>query len=156
MIKIQHNLLPSWVKWRMKLLRCIVSLVLILAVSSSGIPVNMTEDTSRNGVVGLEDAVLQVQDLTQSANNTAVFAFNFEKLLSTLSVVAGLKNLVNPNKESKSSKHQVQVTISPDKITNSFSIHLPPLLSSSEEYPEHSAFYASRTLDASTPPPRIA
>ena len=140
----------------MKFLRCIVSLVLTLAISSSGIPVYMIEDVSRNGVVGLEDAIMQVQDLTQSTSSTAGFEFSFENLLNTLSAVAGLKNLVNPNKESKSSKHQVQVTISPDKIINSFSIHLPPLLSSSEEYPEHSAFYASRTLDASTPPPRIA
>ena len=139
----------------MKLLRCIVSLVLTLAISSSGIPVYMIEDVSRNGVVGLEDAIIQVQDLTQSSSSTGGFEFNFENLLNTLSAVAGLKSLVNPNKESKSSKHQVKVTISPDKITNSFSIHIPPLLSSSEEYPEHSAVYESRPPDSSTPPPRL-
>jgi hypothetical protein len=140
----------------MKLLRCIVSLVLALAISSSGIPVNMIEDVSRNGVVGLEDAIMQVQDLAQSPSSTAGFEFNFENLLNTLSAVAGLKNLVNPNKESKSSKHQVQVAISLDKITNSFSLLIPPLLSSTGEYPEHSVVYASRPLDASTPPPRFA
>ena len=140
----------------MKLLRCIVSLVLTLAISSTGIPVYMIEDVSRNGVVGLEDAIMQVQDLNQYSSNSAGFEFDFENLLNTISVVAGLTNPSDPNKESKSNKHQVQVVTSPDRITNSFSIHLPPLLASSAEYPEHSFLLASRPLDASTPPPRGA
>ena len=56
--------------------------MLTLAISSSGIPVYMIEDVSRNGVVDLEDAIMQVQDLTQSTSTTGGFEYNFENLLN--------------------------------------------------------------------------
>ena len=140
----------------MKLLKNITSILLVLVISTTGIPCFLAEDASHDGIVDLHDAILQVKDFADSADGSKSFGFRFEKMLNTLSSVAGLKTLIDPDKESKSSKHQGSIIISPDRIINSFSIHLPPLLSGMEEYSEHLIVYKSRTLDPSIPPPRIS
>ena len=140
----------------MALMKNITSILLVLVISTTGIPCFLAEDASRDGTVDLQDVILQVQDFTESAESNVSFDFRFEKMLNTLSSVASLKTLIDPDKESKSSKHQGNIIISPDRITNSFSIHLPPLLSGMEEYSEHLIVYKSRTLDPSIPPPRIS
>jgi len=140
----------------MNLMKNITAILLILAVAATGIPCHMAEDASCDGMVDLQDAVLQVQDFSESADSPVSFSFQFEKMLNTLCSIAGLKNLIDPNKESKSSKHQSNQVVSPDKITNSFSIQLPPLLMNTEMYSENPHIYESRTLDPSIPPPRPA
>ena len=140
----------------MNLMKNITSILLVLVISTTGIPCYLAEDASCDGMVDLQDAILQVQDFSESANGSVSFSFRFEKMLNTLCSIAGLKNLINPNKESKSSKHQIKVVIAPDKSVNSFSIHLPPLLISTVEYTEHLVSYQSRALDPSIPPPRIS
>jgi len=140
----------------MNLIKNITSILLVLVISTTGIPCFLAEDASRDGTVDLQDVILQVQDFTESAEDHGSFNFRFEKMLNTLSSVASLKTLIDPDKESKSSKHQGSIIISPDRIINSFSIHLPPLLSGMEEYSEHLIVYKSRTLDPSIPPPRIS
>jgi hypothetical protein len=140
----------------MNLIKNIISFVLILVIASTGIPCFLAEDASRDGTVDLQDAILQVQDFSAAADSSFSFALGFEKMLNTLSSVAGLKNLIDPNKESKSSKHQSNLVITPDKITNSFSIKLPPLLTGTETYTEKPLLYESRSLDPSIPPPRPA
>ena len=121
----------------MKLMRNIMSILLVLVISTTGIPCFLAEDASRDGTVDLQDVILQVKDFTESAESNVSFGFRFEKMLNTLSSVANLKTLIDPDKESKSSKHQVNIIVSPDKITNSFSIHVPPLFSGIEEYSEN-------------------
>ena len=140
----------------MKLLKNITSILLVLVISTTGIPCFLAEDASHDGIVDLQDAIMQVKDFAVSADGSASFGFRFEKMLNTLSSVAGLKTLIDPDKESKSAKHQIKVVIAPDKSVNSFSIHLPPLLMSTEEYTEHLVSYQSRALDPSIPPPRFS
>ena len=140
----------------MNLMKNITSILLVLVISTTGIPCFLAEDASRDGTVDLQDVILQVQDFTESAEDHGSFGFRFEKMLNTLASVARLKTLIYPDKESKSSKHQGSIIISPDRIINSFSIHLPPLLSGMEDYSEHLIVYKSRTLDPSIPPPRIS
>ena len=140
----------------MNLVKNITGILLVLVMVSTGIPCYMMEDASCDGMVDLQDAILQVKDFAGSADDSASFGFRFEKMLNTLSSVAGLKTLIDPGKESKSAKHQIKVVIAPDKSVNSFSIHLPPLLMSTAEYTEHLVSYQSRALDPSTPPPRFS
>jgi hypothetical protein len=140
----------------MNLLKNIISLLLIFLIASSALPLYQVEDASHDGLVDLEDAILQVQDFTRSADSSVAFSLRFEKMLNTFSSVAGLKKLIAPNKENKSAKHQASIVIAPDKITNSFSIHLPPKLTCLEDYPEYLVSYESRHLDPSSPPPRIS
>ena len=137
-------------------MKYITSFLLVLVISISGLPVFLVEDASHDGTVDLQDAILQVQDFSESADSSFSFALGFEKMLHTLSSVAGLKNFIDPNKESKSSKHQSNLVITPAKITNSFSIKLPPLLTGRETYSEKPLLYESRASDPSIPPPRIS
>ena len=134
----------------------ITSIVLALVISTTGIPCFLIEDASRDGAVDLQDVILQVQDFTEAAEGIVSFDYRFEKMLSTLSHVADLKTLLNPDKEKKSTKHQLKLVISPDRFINSFSIHVPPQFSGSEEYYEYLTVYESRDLDPSVPPPRIS
>ena len=140
----------------MKLLENITSILLVLVISTTGIPCFLAEDASHDGIVDLHDAILQVKDFADSADGSKSFGFRFEKMLNTLSSVAGLKTLIDPDKESKSSQNQVNGSISLDKITNSFSIRVSSMLSSTAEYFQNISTYESRTLDPSFPPPRIS
>ena len=140
----------------MNLMKNIMSILLVLVISTTSIPCFLVEDASHDSTVDLQDAVLQVKDFVESVDGAASFDFRFEKMLNTLSSVAGLKTLIDPNKGSKSSKHQSNVGISLDKITNSFSIHLPPMLSSTVEYSQNISTYGARYLDPSSPPPRTS
>ena len=140
----------------MNLIKNITGILLVVVMATTGIPCYMMEDASCDGMVDLQDAILQVQDFSESAARPVSFSFRFEKMLNTFCSVAGLKKLIDPNKESKSSKHQSTQVVSPERITNSFSIQLPPLLLTRAEFPENSTTYDSRTLDPSIPPPRIS
>lgn len=140
----------------MDLIKNILSTLLILLVTSSGLPVYMMEDASRDGTVDLQDAIMQVQDFVQSAEGQVSFSFRFEKMFNTLSSVAGLKSLIDPDKESKSSKHQIKVVVAPDKITNSFFINLPRLQTGTEVYTENFLLYESRVFEPTIPPPRLS
>jgi hypothetical protein len=140
----------------MHLIKYITGIFLVIVISTTGIPCYMVEDASHDGTVDLQDAILQVKGFAESADGSASFGFSFEKMLDTLSSVAGLKTLIDPNKESKSSQNQVNVSISLDKITNSFSIRVPSMLSSTAEYFQNIFLYESRTLDPSIRPPRIS
>jgi hypothetical protein len=133
----------------------ITTVFLVVVISMACVPCYMMEDASHNCMVDLEDAILQVQDLTEAAD-CGSFCFRFEKMLNTLSTVAGLKTLIAPHNESRTSKHQGNIVILPDKITNSFSAHFPPLLQNSVRYSESIISYESRTPDPSIPPPRIS
>ena len=140
----------------MTLIKYIISIFLVLVISMSGIPCFMVEDASRDSIIDLKDVILQVQDFSGSAENSDSFVFNYEKMLNTLSSVAGIKTVVNPNNENSSSKHQSKFVINADKITNSFALHLPLLLISREEHPDNSVIFESRYLDPSSPPPRFS
>jgi hypothetical protein len=82
----------------MNLIKNIMSILLVLVISTTGIPCFLVEDVSHDGTVNLQDALLQVKDFAKSADGSASFDFRFEKMLNTLSSVAGLKKLIDPDK----------------------------------------------------------
>jgi len=61
---------------------------------ASGLPLFSPEDGNRDSRVNLEDAILCVQDFARTADNPAAFTANFEKTVSALQVVAGLKTVI--------------------------------------------------------------
>jgi len=139
----------------MNLMKYITSLLLVLVVATTGLPVFLAEDANRDGMIGLEDVILHVQDFSASAQDSTSFSIGFEKMLNTLSSLADLKTIIDPNRENNKSGHQVNMTISIAKITNTFSISLVPELTGTEQYFENSVLFESRTLPPATPPPRI-
>ena len=140
----------------MNLLKNTISYLLILVIISSGIPIYLVEDATHDGVIDLEDAILQVQDFTESAESTISFSLHLEKMVSTLSSIAGLKTLINPNKEDKSSQKSASIVVPLDTISNSFTIHFPHDLTGTKKYPKHLIIYESKSFAPTTPPPRIS
>ena len=141
----------------MNLLRYTATVFLIIVITMSGVPHFLAEDTSRDGMLDLDDVILQVQALANSADDSsASFDSSFEKMMNTLASVAGLKTLINPGKESGTTKQQANLVISPDKICNSISFHLPLLLTVTQKYVEPPVIHAPGFRDPAVPPPRLS
>lgn len=84
----------------MKTLRHILCLILIATLMASGIPMYNSEDATMDLRVGLEDAVLRVQDFARSAETSAGFSESVARAVSTLNVVAGIKAVISEDKGS--------------------------------------------------------
>lgn len=83
----------------MKTLKLILSVILIFTLMSAGAPVFNPEDANRNDRVDLADAVLWVKNFAQTAEDPSEFAESVKKVVSTMSVVAGLKTVIKDNTE---------------------------------------------------------
>ena len=140
----------------MKLMKNITAILLVLFISTTGMPCFLAEDASRDGTIDLQDVILQVQDFTKSVDSAASFGFRFEKMLNALSSVAGLKNLISPEEGKKSSKYQSGSTVSLDRIYQPFSIRLVPVLTGIMDFTENTVSYNSLSFNPDTPPPRIS
>lgn len=79
----------------MKTLHHILCLLLIATLMASGTPMFSPEDATMDLRVGLEDAVLRVQDFAKSAEAPAEFSESVARAVSALSVVAGLKTVIS-------------------------------------------------------------
>ena len=80
----------------------IVSLVLVVFLLSSGLPLFSPQDANRDCIIGLDDAISRIKDFARTADNSASFTTSVEKLLSTLHVIAGLKTVIKPAHDKKS------------------------------------------------------
>lgn len=125
----------------------IISAILIITLLSSGLPLFSPEDTNRDSMVTLEDAILHVRDLARSAENPETFTAGMKKTLSTLYAVAGLKTIIKKNN---------------DKFKTQFGFEIPCLISSntllilSNNYSlssERDFFYESIAISPDPPPP---
>ena len=128
----------------------ILSVILVLLMLSSGLPLFNPEDANRDQKIGLDDAILQVKDFAGTAEETGSFAARVERMLSTLHVVAGLNTIMKPARDTQST-------------VASFDLDLPYLVSFSDEFAptdvpsslcEKSVLYESVVFAPSPPPPQ--
>lgn len=126
----------------------IISVILIITLLSSGLPLFSPEDADRDTMVTLEDAILNVRDLAGTTENPAAFAVSMKKTLSTLYAVAGLKTIIKKNNDIK--------------FKTQFGFEIPYLISSntllilSNNYSlssERDFFYESIVTSPDSPPP---
>ena len=81
----------------------IVSILLVFLMLGSGLPVFTFGDVSRDGRTDLQDVILSVKDLVQTAENPGALTHNFKQVVTTFSAVAGLKTVIKQADDSKSS-----------------------------------------------------
>ena len=86
----------------MQTARHILSALLILGLLSSGLPLTEPEDANRDKRVDLEDAILCIRDLVQTAETPGSFTVEVETAILALYQVADLKTSISPVNETKS------------------------------------------------------
>lgn len=134
----------------MKAARHLVTAVLIIVLLSSGIPLFTPEDTNRNSIIDLGDAILSVRDFVRSAENPETFTSHIERTLTTLHIAAGMKTVIKAAGSEKS-------------LNTVLSLNFPSLISSNaffinpgftSEIPEYTFQYESIACSTESPPPR--
>jgi len=78
----------------MRIVRSILSLTLAVALLASGLPVSIFEDADRDRDIDLQDAVQLVRSVADTAENPADFKEAFQRAVSALHVVAGIKTVI--------------------------------------------------------------
>ncbi|MDM8516513.1 hypothetical protein QUF76_09955 [Desulfobacterales bacterium HSG16] len=85
-----------------KIVRNIISIMLIFTILVSGWSVFSPEDQNLDNCVDLKDALMMVKKFDRKMLNPAVFYPNLKKLISTLRVVAGLNTVIKAEKQVQS------------------------------------------------------
>jgi len=80
----------------------IISLLIIVAMLSTGLPLFNYEDTNLTNRVMLEDAILNAQALARSVQDAGSFEAEMKKTLSSLYVAASLKTVIKTDNGAKS------------------------------------------------------
>ena len=132
----------------MHTVRHILTISLVLAILTSGLPLFSPEDANRDSTVDIRDAILSVKDFARTADNLSAFAANFENAVSALQALAGLKTVIKPANNAKSA------TASP-------TLDLPYLISSFDflfaqatcSKPAGQSFYYQSILSSPDSPP---
>lgn len=78
----------------MKIIRHILTFMLIISLLASGLQRFVPEDSDRNGRIDLSDAVLSAKSFAKASQN---FKQNFGKMVSAMYVAAGLKTVIQAN-----------------------------------------------------------
>ena len=134
----------------MHTVRHILTISLVLAILTSGLPLFSPEDANRDSTVDIRDAILSVKNFARTADNPSAFMANFENAVSALQALAGLKTVIKPANNAKS------VTASP-------SLDLPYLISSfnflfaqvaCSKPAGQSFYYQSILFSPASPPPQ--
>lgn len=136
----------------MRTARHILSTLLVFGLLASGLPLTLPEDANHDKRVDLEDAILSIRDLVQSAEEPGSFAFEVETVFTVLNHVAGLKRSIRPVNEEKSKSasltssgfYLIPSVDKPARAENSFPIA------------EKCSLYESFSLEPATPPPKRA
>ena len=132
----------------------IVSLLLVLLLSTSGLPLFYPEDASRDGRVDLRDAVLLVRDLSVEADRPGLFGREFTNLVKAVRVVAGL---VTDIRQQTDTAPGPDTTILKERHDQSLLPRIPALVYlGGEPCPafETLSTYQSVVLTPTTPPPK--
>lgn len=136
----------------MRIIRILVHSLLLVAILSTGLPLSQPADMNRDGRTDLSDAIISVRELARTAVNGSAFREGVENALVTLSVAAGLKNMISkerdPGMGSPSSALPTFLIASPVQFTV-FSTMVYGDLS-------HEFLYNSPALTPLAPPPRSA
>jgi len=83
--------------------RNIVSLLLVFLMLGSGLPIFHPGDVTRDGRTDLQDAILSVKDLAQTADAPGALSGDLARVVTTLTAVAGLKTVIKQANELNSS-----------------------------------------------------
>jgi len=132
----------------MQTVRYILSAILIFAMLASGLPLFSPEDANRDSSVDLKDAILCVQDFARTADNPAAFTANFEKTVSALQVVAGLKTVITSAGDTKSLT--ASLTLDSPYLASLFDFSFAPAACSK---PAGQSFYYQSILSSPDSPP---
>jgi len=74
----------------------IVSLLLVLLMLGTGLPIYNLGDVSQDGRTDLQDVIISVKDLARTTEAPGALTANFKLAVTTLSAVAGLKTVIKP------------------------------------------------------------
>ena len=80
----------------------IVSILLVILLMGTGLPVFHSVDLSRDGRTDLQDVILSVKDLAQSAEDAGKLNQNFKQVVTTITAVAGLKTVIKKTSDTNS------------------------------------------------------
>ena len=135
----------------MRTAKHILSTLLVFGLLTTGVPLTGPEDANHDKRVDLEDAILCVRDLVQTAETPGSFAFEAQTAISVLHHVAGLKRSIRPVNETKSK---------PTSLTSlAFylipSVNTPYHVEDSFSLSENWFLYESLSLEPPTPPPEM-
>jgi hypothetical protein len=135
----------------MQTARHILSALLILGLVSSGLPLTEPEDANHDKRVDLEDAILCIRDLVQTAKTPGSFAVEEETAISALYQVAELKKSIGPVNDTKSKPTS--------RTSNGFylvsSVNTPDRMEKVSSLPENCILFESLSLEPPTPPPEM-
>ena len=134
----------------MRTAKHILSIFLILAMLTAGLPYFRLEDASRNNRVDLEDAILLIKEFARTAEEPAGFKSSAEKVFSALHVAAGLKTVIKKAGDETSSTSSISLEI-PYLISSNAPVTLPDMIS---KLPAETLLFESIISGPSTPPPR--
>jgi hypothetical protein len=131
----------------MRTTKHILSLTLVLALLSSGLPVFCPIDANRDRNINLDDAILHVRDFAGTAEKPFSFESAVEKTIFTLHVLAGLKTHIKPAKDAKSTAFQ------PDSLYLLSLVDLPFQFNRCSQLSKPAFSYESIVMTPDTPPP---
>ncbi len=135
----------------MKTYKNILVSILILAMLSTVLPLFSPRDADRNNRLDLRDAILNIQELARTIDNPAAFTTNIKKAISTLHAAAGLKTIIQQQRQTTSGNGQVPLDLPALILSN---IDSAPLLDHSY-ITEQKLFYNSNTISPDSPPPKL-
>ena len=136
----------------MRTARHILSALLVLGLLSSGLHLTGPEDANHDSRVDLEDAILSVRELVQSAEEPLTFKFTTETAISVLRSVAGIKPSIRSPKDAKATPSSVSPYGQYLLSSGNDAFHVD---CSSLVY-EHSIYYESHSVKPPTPPPEAS
>ena len=87
----------------MNIFRHILSIALVVLILFAGVPQFCPEDADRNRRIDLKDAIQQVMDVAQSADDQENFTGTLGRAISTLNVLAGIKTVIKTDSQTQHS-----------------------------------------------------
>jgi len=135
----------------MRLGKHILSVFLVVALLSAGLPVMCPEDADLDSRVDLSDAILHMKSFARTAEAAGVFGGELGKLVSTLRLVAGCQSYIGPVEDETS---LAPLLIDQTYLVSSYSV--PIGLRSSSHMARKAAAFSSVGEAPQTPPPQDA
>jgi len=135
----------------MHTVRHILTISLVLAILTSGLPLFSPEDANRDSTVDIRDAILSVKNFARTADNPSAFMANFENAVSALQALAGLKTVIKRADKAKSMT--TQFCLESPCLISLFNLSLPS--HNSSKLLEKSISYQSISVSPNFPPPRF-
>lgn len=130
--------------------RCISLLLLPLLITSWLTMAMWRDDPSGNGKMDLEDAIVLMKGFTHTAQDPSAFSASVSKLVSTLQVMAGLKTVIKPAKDTESGNAASSLT--PLYLASSYNGSTPPDIA--HQVTEPPFYCESAEPEPVSPPPK--